>query len=90
MVKVITTKSVTYATPVIDPKTKKPIPTKIKHKGREIESYLVDHHRHRANELIDVDKDFAAELVEAGHARMPVVALDDVEVNPTKQEDALA
>lgn len=90
MVKVVTTRSVTFTTPVLDSKGK-PVTQKIKFKKREIESAVVDHHRHKAGEVINVEKDHAAELIEKGLARMPDATLDDDPVDPTKSStDPLA
>lgn len=90
MVKVVTTQSVTFTTPVLDSKGK-PLTQKVKFKKREIDSPVVDHHRHKAGVLVDVEKDHAAELIAKGLARMPDATLDDEPVDPTKSStDPLA
>jgi hypothetical protein len=73
MVKVVTTKSVTFTTPVLDAKGK-PKMTKLKYNKREIEAPLVDHQRHLAGTVIEVDKEFAADLIARKLARVPDVA----------------
>ncbi len=88
MVKVVTTKSVTFTTPVLDAKGK-PQMTKLKYNKREIEAPLVDHQRHLAGTVIEVDKEFAADLIARKLARVPDVALDDV-VDPIKQTETQA
>ena len=82
MVQIVTTKSVTFTTPVLDAKGK-PLTQKIKWRKREVDAPVVEHHRHRAGEVIDVAEELAAELISNQHARMPDVALDDI-VDPTK------
>lgn len=75
MTKVTTLKSVTVTEDALDSKGR-PIRQMVKHNGRETETRAVNHIRHEANKVIEVDEDLADELVKAGHVRAYSAELD--------------
>lgn len=74
MVKLITTRGVVYATPVIE--GGKPVMQKVKHNNREVTVPFVDHHRCEANQVINVPDQIAKELIAEKCARKYDAVLD--------------
>lgn len=86
MAKLITTRGVVFATPVLGDDGK-PATTKIKHNGRDVTIPLVDHHRYDADQVIEVSASTARELYAADAVRKYDPVLDGGEDNPVAGEN---
>jgi len=90
MPKVVTTKGLVTSAPLLDEKGK-PVTEEVKFGGRKVVHTVHEHMQHKADTVINVDKETAKKLLAAGHAREHVAGLDDDDfVDPTKSADPLA
>lgn len=90
MPKVVTTKGLVTSTPLLDEKGK-PVTEEVKFGGRKVTHTVYEHTQHKADTVIEVDKETAKKLLAEGHAREHVEGLDDEGdfVDPTKSADPL-
>lgn len=86
MPKVVTITGLVTSAPILDPKGN-PQTEEIIFNGRKVTHVIHEHTQHKADAVIEVDKETAKSLLAAGHVREHVAGLDaDEEVDPTKND----